>query len=134
MVSACFAMGGVRLCVDRALLRGVLDEPAVTPMPGAPPWLLGACNRGGRALAVIDLAVLAGLAASAGAPHLVVVVETSAGPVGLAVEAELGERRGATPSRTGEVLVEAEPGTWVLDVNRLPSSLDEGLPTRSPGL
>lgn len=134
MVSACFAIGGLRLCVDRALLRGVLDEPTVTPMPGAPPWLLGACNRGGRALAVVDVAVLAGLVEEPGAPNFVVVVETSAGPVGLSVGAELGERRGATPSRNGDLLVEAEPGTWVLDVNRLPSSLDEGLPPRSPAL
>lgn len=134
MVATCFTVGPVILCVDRALLRGILEDVPVTPVPGAPPWLLGACNRGGRALAVLDVALLAGLTRVPGVPRAVVVVETPAGPVGLCAEALPDEQRGATPTRTGELLLAVVPGTWMVDLARLPAFAENALHPARPAL
>jgi hypothetical protein len=127
MVTGCFTVGSTRLCVDRAVLRGVLEAPEVSPAPGAPPWLLGACNRSGRAVAVVDVAMLGGLTREPAAPRWVVVVETPLGPIGLCAEGPLGELRAAVPARTGELLLEVEAQTWLVDVTRLPVAAEAAL-------
>jgi hypothetical protein len=127
MVTGCFPVGGARFCVDRAVLRGVLEAPEVSAAPGAPPWLLGACNRLGRAVAVLDVAVLAGLASEPGSPRWVVVVETTHGPIGLCAEGPVDELRAAVPARTGDLLLEVEAETWLVDVARLPSAAEAAL-------
>jgi chemotaxis signal transduction protein len=61
-------------------LTGVLEVQrlqAVTPVPNTPPWLIGATNRGGDVLSVVDLAEFLGRAAAPGPHRRLVVVKAS---------------------------------------------------------
>jgi hypothetical protein len=116
-------LGGTHLAVDRAAVRGVLDAPAITPAPGAPPWLLGACNRHGRALAVVDPLALAGRSAASASPRHVIVVDTPRGAVGLCADGppeavRLPEPTG--PAR-GSCVMDTGDGTCLLDLAALPA-------------
>jgi purine-binding chemotaxis protein CheW len=79
-------------------LTGVLEVQrlqAVTPVPYTPPWLIGATNRRGDILSVVDLAVFLGREAAAPAPHrrLVVVRASREGlTTGLVVDRVRGIR------------------------------------------
>jgi purine-binding chemotaxis protein CheW len=82
----------------------------VTPLPGAPPAILGVRNLRGQILPVVDLASLLGLATGA-PPGRMVVTEGDGRRAGLAVEAidEVEELAGAdepaeSPYLTGAVL------------------------------
>lgn len=134
MVATRFPVGPLMICVDRATVRGVLDAPDVTPVPGAPEWLLGVCGRSGRAIAVLDVALLGGRTRVAARPRQVIVVETTSGPVGLAAEGPAEERRGYAPSRTGDLLVQVEPDTWLVDLSRLPHLVDAAIQGGAPAL
>lgn len=134
MVATRFPVGPLKICVDRATVRGVLDAPEVTPVPDAPDWLLGVCGRSGRAIAVLDVALLAGQTRVAAAPRQVVVVETASGPVGLAAEGPIDERRGYTVSRTGELLIQVEADTWLVDLSRLPPLVEDAIGRAGPAL
>lgn len=127
MVTARFPVGSLQLCVERSSMRGVLAGAAVSPAPGAPPWLLGACNRGGRAVAVVDIALLTGMTAEACPARWVVVVDTAAGPVGLCAEGPVAELASDVPPLSGDVLVMMEPGTWFVDLSALPSAIEAAL-------
>jgi purine-binding chemotaxis protein CheW len=79
-------------------LTGVLEVQrlqAVTPVPYTPPWLIGATNRRGDVLSVVDLAEFLGREAVAAAPHhrLVVVKASREGlTTGLIVDRVRGIR------------------------------------------
>lgn len=63
-------------------VREVVPAPAVTPVPGAPAWLLGVANLRGQILPVLDTAHRLGLP-SPGEPTHVAVVDSAAGAAGL---------------------------------------------------
>ncbi len=79
-------------------LAGVLEVQrlqAVTPVPFTPPWLIGATNRRGDVLSVVDLGAFLGRDAAAPAPHrrLVVVKASREGlTTGLVVDQVRGIR------------------------------------------
>lgn len=50
-----FTSGSQQLCVECSHVRGVVSSPQLSPVPGAPPWLVGAYNHLGRAVAAIDV-------------------------------------------------------------------------------
>ena len=54
-------------------VRGVVPTGHITPVPGAPPHIVGVQNLQGRLLAVLDTAPLLGLPPSKEAGHVVVV-------------------------------------------------------------
>lgn len=51
-----FELGPERYSIHTHLVREVFRDPAITPIPGAPPFVLGITNLRGEMLAVIDLA------------------------------------------------------------------------------
>jgi purine-binding chemotaxis protein CheW len=56
----CMDMGGERFAVEATLVHEVVRLPPVTPLPGAPPFLLGVCAHRGEVLPVVDLPRLMG--------------------------------------------------------------------------
>jgi len=54
----CVEMAGERFAVEAALVHEVVRLPPVTPLPGAPPFLLGVAAHRGEVLPVVDLARL----------------------------------------------------------------------------
>lgn len=74
------------LAIDLQRVRSVVAEPALTPVPTAPPSVLGLANVRGDIVPVLDTGVLLGLD-PVGQARFVLVVETSRGPAGLAVKA-----------------------------------------------
>lgn len=67
-------------------VRAVLSSPSLTRVPTAPDVVVGLANVRGDVVPVLDLAVLLGGEPGGGAPF-VLVVDTDAGPAGLAVTA-----------------------------------------------
>lgn len=51
---------GARYAVDMAAVAEVVSVPALTRVPGSPPWLSGVVNWRGRVLPVVDLRPLVG--------------------------------------------------------------------------
>ncbi|MFZ5476546.1 MAG: hypothetical protein ACOZNI_07180, partial [Myxococcota bacterium] len=84
-------------------------------------------NRSGRAVAVVDVAVLGGLAPSPARPAWVVVVETPQGPIGLCADGPLDEVRASPPPRNGELLLDLGGDTWLVDVARLAPAAEAAL-------
>lgn len=107
--------------------REVMVTTSLTPIPGAPPSVLGLCHRRGDVLAVLSLPTVLGLgppSAEARAAAWLVVVDAGQGVAGLAVTRipelrELGE-----PVGSGD-------GPAVLSVHRLD---DEAAGPRTVGL
>ena len=80
--------------------REVLGATTVTPLPTAPPSVLGLCNVRGEIIPVFDTGVLLGLTAVT-STTAVAIIETALGPAGLAISdtgeaVELGEQVGQT--------------------------------------
>jgi purine-binding chemotaxis protein CheW len=89
-----FALGGERYALPLADLAGVLPLGRLTPVPGAPPELLGLINGRGRVCCVVDLARLLGLPAQPpDVPGFVVLLRRPGGAVGLRVGAVESIRR-----------------------------------------
>ena len=99
-----FLAGPRWLCVDRTALRGVVSAPEMSAVPDAPPWIPGAYNRLGRAVAVIDTALLLGLGRAAHPPVCLLLVEGPAGVLGLMSDAEPDEVSTRSTPRRGSVI------------------------------
>jgi chemotaxis signal transduction protein len=85
------------VALDR--VREVVAAAPVSPVPGAPPWLLGVANLRGSVLPVIDTARALGEAVGTAPTHFAV-VDTADGPAAVVAEgppemARLGEVAGA---------------------------------------
>lgn len=105
-------------------VREVVDAPRLTPVPTAPPAVLGVLNVRGRVIPVLDTAALLDLGTLPGAPA-VAVVETDRGPAGLATSASpvadrLGDDLGPSGLAAGvRRRRSAEGVATLLDVDRL---------------
>jgi purine-binding chemotaxis protein CheW len=91
--------------VALAAVREVVEPDRLTPVPTAPPAVLGVLNVRGTVVPVLDTGVLLGLEPLAAAPA-VAVVETALGPAGLATSAppqvdRLGEDLGPSDLPAG---------------------------------
>lgn len=67
-------------------VRSVVADPPLTPVPTAPPTVLGLANVRGEIVPVLDTGLLLGLDAVGRAAY-VLVVDTARGPAGFAVPA-----------------------------------------------
>ncbi len=106
-----FNVGGERYAVHVTAVFQVLDARGLYPLPGAPPWLLGAMVARTRVVPVLDLRQLLGLSGG-GLSDLgqVVVVEHQGEAFGLAAESLEGR---ADVPKTGLGAPVDGPFTWV---------------------
>jgi purine-binding chemotaxis protein CheW len=106
-----FHVGGERYAVGVTTVFQVLDTRGLHPLPGAPPWLLGAMVARTRVVPVLDLRQLLGLAGG-GLSDLghVVVVEHKGEAFGLAAESLEGR---VDVPRTGLGAPVDGPFAWV---------------------
>jgi purine-binding chemotaxis protein CheW len=111
--------------LDLAAVREVVPEPEVTPLPGAPPSLLGVFNLRGEVVPLFDTARLLGLEPGIAADQ-VTVADTTAGLAGLVSHARprreaLGQSAGpaALPAGRGRFAVDRMAVATLLDVERL---------------
>ena len=79
-----FPIGEDRYAVATSAVREVVSDPRHTPLPTAPPALLGAFNLRGEVIPMFDTAALLGIGNLTAAP-VAVVVNTTAGPAALVV-------------------------------------------------
>ncbi|HYF26687.1 MAG TPA: chemotaxis protein CheW [Baekduia sp.] len=79
-------VGADRYAVALEQVRVVVDAPLLTRVPDAPRAVLGVVNVRGEVVAVLDTGAALGIHPVGGAPFAAV-VETAAGPVGLAASA-----------------------------------------------
>jgi len=122
--------GGEHYALPVTGVREVAKLGHLTPVPGAPPAVLGVWNLRGDVMAVIDLAALLGLQ-SAGAQDRIVVVEDGERRGGLAVESLVDV--GAVPSSVDPVESEHLLGAVLID--RTPVGiLDLGVVLGAPSL
>lgn len=129
-----FRSGGRRCAIDIGDVREIRSWSAPTPLPHAPPHLLGLVNLRGTVLPVTDLAVLLDAGPTASDPrNVIVVAERSDRMHGLLVEAvseivrTQREEIKAIPTQTTEgplgdlsrgILI-GEEMTHVLDLGRI---------------
>lgn len=132
--SLVLAVGAARYAVGLHLVGEVGREPALTRVPGLPPWVAGVANWRGRVLAVVELAsVLGEDNRTARGRQRLVVLRTPAVTVGLLVDAVAGVRTLAAhpvsavattvPGPTAALLrgqVDTDEGpVWLIDVDAL---------------
>ena len=110
--------------VPMVVAREVIAAVDITPLPTAPPSVLGVCNVRGEIIPVFDTGVLLGLGPLP-THESIAIVETAVGPAGLATTdvgtaVELGEPAGTTdgPATTG-AFATGGALTVLLDVDTL---------------
>ena len=106
-----FRVSGERYAVPVGAVLQVLDARALHPLPGSPPWLLGAVQARTRIVPALDLRQLLGLEQATLSDLVrVVIVEHGGDAFGLAAEALEGRldvpRTGLAPAADG-------PFEWV---------------------
>jgi chemotaxis signal transduction protein len=88
---AVLVVGEQKLGVPAAELREIVPAPPVARLPALPPWLLGLAQIRGELISVVDTGRLFHSTEQTG-PRFVAVIETSRGPVALAVDQVVGLR------------------------------------------
>lgn len=87
-MSALFEANGNFLALDSSRVEEIVRVPAITPVRGSPPYILGIANLRGRIITVLDIAALLGFGpASIGDGARILVAESGGEPVGILVEA-----------------------------------------------
>ena len=81
------SLGEDRYGIELTDVREVVPEPFLTPLPGAPPAVLGVVNLRGEVVPVLDTAALLGLA-PLNRIAFAVIAECDAGLAGLATDGE----------------------------------------------
>ena len=112
-----FSVGGRALCVDRGSVRGVLPGPALSGVPDAPDWIVGAYNHLGRAVAVIDLAGLLGLGLCPNPPAFILLVDAPSGLLALGCDAAPDEVKPTSNPRRGALLEVVDRGEDLLRID-----------------
>ena len=89
-------VGSEHYAIDIAAVREVDRMETLTPVPGAPPAVLGVRNLRGTIIPVLDLAAILNVARQ-GAPAALAVVEEGQRLAGLAIDEplEVGEMKGS---------------------------------------
>ncbi len=119
-----FSVGGERYGVEVEDVFQILDAQVLSPLPAAPPWLLGAVVARARVVPVLDLRQLLGLE-GAGLNDLekILVVEHGDEAFGLAAEAVEGQvelpRDGLSSAAEGPFSWIAQDRLAVLDLGKL---------------
>lgn len=83
-----FCIGAFGLLIKAEVASEVLRTPAISTLPGAPPWLLGVLNLRGNLVPVFDLALLLGVART-GQPQarLVLILDKGENAVAMLIDA-----------------------------------------------
>lgn len=119
-----FELGGDRFALDLEEVAQVVDSGELSPVPGAPRWLLGALAARSRIVAVLDPRPLLGIARE-GLSDLghVLVVEHRGEAIGIAVETVVGELKirdeGITRATSGPFRWSTGDGLTGIDLERL---------------
>lgn len=115
------------LCVPEARVRARIEAPVLSPVPMAQPWLVGLWNHLGQAVAVVDPALLAGLARYAVEPAHLLIVDTPRGALGLAATGPAERVDGRLPRRVRSLfeVADLETGRLYLDLDRLCAMLED---------
>ncbi|WP_322795759.1 chemotaxis protein CheW [Tepidiforma sp.] len=109
-----FAVGETHHAIDIDHVREILVPPPLTPMPGAPPHVLGLAQVRGHAIPVIDLAAALGLPAGEDSDRKrLVVVAAGEGATALLVDA-VEEVATCAPAEFEAVLVPGMAGERVV--------------------
>ena len=88
-----FRIGDRYLVSGIAEVNEILTLPAMTPIPGTKPWLMGVANVRGNLVAVVDLrGFLEGSRTPIGDRSRILVARQPGGAVGLLVDEVLGQR------------------------------------------
>ncbi len=126
-----FRVGHQSYLTERENVREVLVPPALTPVPGAKPWLVGVVNVGGQIVPVTDLSSFAG-----GHPIALmrltrlVRINHERNPVGLLVDEVRGFRTVRESARV-PVIREDLLQAWVRGSYRLEEQLYQHLDLRA---
>jgi purine-binding chemotaxis protein CheW len=127
-----FRVGGERYAIEVNAVFQVLEARGLSPLPAAPPWLLGAMVARTRVVPVLDLRQLLGLEGG-GMSDLgkVIVVERDGEAFGLAAEALEGRlevpKAGLAPPADG-------PFAWIAPDRLAPLDLEKlTAPAARPG-
>jgi purine-binding chemotaxis protein CheW len=82
-----FEIAGQEFCIDIRRVREIRGWTAATPLPHAPPWVLGVTNLRGAVMPVLDLRRRLGLGVTEpNSRHVVVVVQQDEQIAGLLVD------------------------------------------------
>jgi twitching motility protein PilI len=88
-----FRIGRLRLAAAFEEVVEILSLPAITPIPGAQPWMLGLINVRGSLMAVVDFKqFLGGERSVVNEGQRVLVVKQPGGPVAVVVDELYGQR------------------------------------------
>lgn len=121
------------VCIDRTVCRGVHVPGPISPVPGAPDWILGAWGYLGRVVSVVDLARMTGWGAVGRPVGVIMLVELGRELLAIAADKDLGEHRIVTPDRSDglfDPIVSDPPSTdppLLLEVARLPAEFEAAL-------
>ncbi len=91
MVVAVVTLAQERYGLPALALREITHAPAIVPLPGLPPWIVGIVAVRGEILCAVDLATWLGIH-QAGRPDFLAVVDGPQGAAGLLVDGVLGLR------------------------------------------
>lgn len=121
--------GGAAFALDKRVVVAIIDDPVLAPIPYAPSWLRGVCNRFGRAVAVVDCGQLAGQLEGPSPVCQVLVVPVAGAELGIAVPTQAVER---LVNRGGETRdfydrPDEPDGVRVISVERLVRTIAEWL-------
>lgn len=98
----------------------ILPSPSVRTAPGAPPWLVGACAHAGRAVPVIDLALLTRPGQSLPVKGAAL-LELSSGPLAFAMDEWQAARIPQVPmGRDWKELVPNSSGLYIFPERLVP--------------
>ncbi len=121
------------VCIDRTVCRGAHVPGPISPVPGAPDWLLGAWGYLGRVVSVVDLARMAGWGAVSRPVGTILLIELGRELLAIAADQDLGEARVAHPHRSDGLFdpIETDPAQaeppLLLEVARLPLEFEAAL-------
>ncbi len=121
------------VCFDRTVCRGVHVPGPISPVPGAPDWLLGAWGYLGRVVSVVDVARMTGWGAVTRPVGVILLVELGRELLAIAADKDLGETRVSAPARSGGLLdpIDNDPPSanppCLLEVARLPMEFEAAL-------
>lgn len=107
------ASGGIHYGLESHLVREVAHTGPVTPLPGAPTYVIGLFNLRGDLVTLVDLAARLGTPRSQVSDPAIVVLSADGRTMGLEVDEVLEVVDGSTPEWTGGTPAEAVPGTFI---------------------
>jgi chemotaxis signal transduction protein len=87
MLALVLPIGEERYAVPTASVREVAAAVRCTPLPAAPPWVLGVVNLRGEVVPLLDTSTMLGLGPMSRRASFAAVVDLEAGPAALASDA-----------------------------------------------